>query len=253
MIRGKKIVVVMPAYNAERTLERTYRAMAPGIVDEVVLVDDGSTDQTSAVAQRLGILCYRHTTNRGYGANQKTCYQAALRLGADVVVMLHPDGQHPPELIPALMAPVLAGTAHIALGSRILGGRALRDGMPLHRYLSNRAWTWGQNVALGQRLSEYHSGFRAFSRQFLLSLPLLENTDDFLFDNQVMIQALYFGYDIAETAVPARFPPDASSISVWRGIWYGAGVVLATCRYLLHRAGFAHFRIFDPNGRRLDE
>lgn len=251
MIARRKVVVVLPAYNAERTLERTYRGIARDVVDEVLLVDDGSQDHTVEVARRLGIPFYRHTVNLGYGANQKTCYQAALDRGADIVVMLHPDYQYPPELVPALAGMVASGLFHVVLGSRILGGQALRGGMPLYKYLFNRIWSWGQNLALGQRLSEYHTGFRAFSREFLLRIPLLENSDDFLFDNQVLVQAAYFGYAVGEVSAPARYLPESSSITPWRGTLYGLGVVKVTAQYLLQRAGICRFRFLDPNGRRL--
>lgn len=250
MIGRKKVVVVMPGYNVERTLERTYRAIPPGVVDDVLLVDDGSHDRTAEKARELGISCYRHATNKGYGASQKTGYQAALDRGAEVVVMLHPDDQYPAELIPALACLVASGVFHVGLGSRLLGTGQVRRGMPRYKYLSNRLWTFGQNLCLRQRLAEYHTGFRAFSREFLLGVPMLENSDDFLFDNQVLLQAVYFGYPIGELAVPARFTHDCSSMSPWRGIDYGLGVMAATGQYLLQRAGFVHAAMFDSAGRR---
>ncbi len=252
MIGGRKVAVVLPAYNAERTLERTYSGLARDVVDEVVLVDDGSQDRTVETARRLGIPFIRHVTNQGYGANQKTCYQAALNRGADIVVMLHPDYQYPSELVPALAGLIASGLFHVALGSRILGKGALRRGMPLYKYVFNRLWTLGQNLLLSQKLSEYHTGFRAFSREFLLRVPLLENSDDFLFDNQILVQAVYFGYDIGEVSTPARFLPASSSISPWRAIVYGWGVVVATLQFWLQRAGIVRLRIFDPDGRRLE-
>lgn len=251
MISRRKVIVVLPAYNAERTLERTYRGIARDVVDEILLVDDCSQDRTVDIAQSLGIPVYRHPANRGYGGNQKTCYQAALDRGADIVVMVHPDYQYPPELIPALAGVVASGFFHAALGSRILGGGALRRGMPWYKYAANRLWTWGQNLCLGQRLSEYHTGFRAFSREFLLRIPLLENSEDFLFDNQVLVQAVAFGYAIGELSTPAVFSKDCSSISPWRGTRYGLGVAATTVEYLLHRAGLRRSRRFDPAGRRL--
>lgn len=253
MINQRKIVVVLPAYNAERTLERTYRGIPRDVVDDVILVDDGSHDRTMEVAKQLGIPSYRHAANRGYGANQKTCYQVALDRGADIVVMLHPDYQYPPELIPALAQPVASGQSHVVLGSRVLDGGAMQRGMPRYKYVSNRLWTWGQNIGLRQRVSEYHTGFRAFSRHFLLHVPLLENSDDFLFDNQILVQAIYFGYAIHELSVPARFPPDSSSISPWRGTWYGLGVVWTTAQYLLQRAGLVRLALFSLEGRRLSD
>lgn len=251
MIARQRVVVVLPAYNAERTLERTYRGIARDVVDEVLLVDDCSRDRTVELAQSLGIPVYRHATTLGYGGNQKTCYQAALDRGAEIIVMVHPDYQYPPELIPALAGLVASGLFHVALGSRILGGGAVRRGMPWYKYVSNRVWTWGQNVALGQRLSEYHTGFRAFSRHFLLTVPLLENSDDFLFDNQLLVQAVGFGYALGELSTPARFARDSSCITPWRGTWYGLGVVATTIEYRLHRLGLVRSPRFSADGRRL--
>ena len=253
MIGRRRVVVVLPAYNAEKTLERTYQEIPKDVVDGVLLVDDSSRDQTMDVARRLGILSYRHPKNLGYGGNQKTCYQAALDRGADIVVMLHPDYQYPPQLIPALAGLIASGLFHVALGSRVLGAGAVRRGMPRYKYLSNRVWTFGQNLLLGRKLSEYHTGFRAFSREFLLRVPLLENSDDFIFDNQILIQAIHFGYEIGEVSTPARFLPESSSISPWRGTWYGLQVIGVTFRYLLQRLKLARFKIFDPGGRRLNE
>ena len=251
MIGQKRVAVVLPAYNAEQTLERTYHGIARDVVDEVILVDDGSRDRTIDVAQGLGLTIYRHATNRGYGANQKTCYQAALDRGADIVVMLHPDYQYPPELIPAVAGLVASGMVQVALGSRILGGGAVRRGMPRYKYVFNRIWTWWQNLLLGQQLSEYHTGFRAFSREFLSRVPLLENSDDFLFDNQVLVQAVYFGYPIGEVSTPSHFAAKSSTISPWRGSWYGLGVMGVTWLYLLQRLQLVRHRMFDPAGRRL--
>ncbi len=249
MIGHRKVVVVLPAYNAERTLERTVQGIARDIVDEVILVDDGSQDRTIELAEQLGVPYHRHTTNLGYGANQKTCYQAALDRGADIVVMLHPDYQYPPELVPALAGVVASGVFHVVLGSRILGGGAIRRQMPIYKYCFNRLWTWGQNRALGQRLSEYHTGFRAFSREVLLKLPILENSDDFLFDNQLLVQARHFGYAVGEVSAPSRFLPESSSITPWRGTVYGLGVARVSLQYLLERWGVRRFAIFNPQGR----
>ena len=253
MIDGKKVVVVLPAYNAERTLERSFRAIARNVVDEVILVDDKSDDQTVDVARRLDIACHEHTTNLGYGANQKTCYQAALDQEADIVVMLHPDYQYPPELIPALAGLVASGLFHVVLGSRMLGRGAMSRGMPLYKYVSNRLWTCGQNLLLSRRLSEYHTGYRAFSREFLLRIPLLENSNDFLFDNQVLVQAVFFGYEIGEVSTPSHYAADSSTINPWRGAWYGLGVVATTLQYLLQKMGLARWPIFDLQGRRLTD
>ncbi len=253
MIHQQRVAVVLPAYNAARTLERTCRAIPTGVVDDLILVDDASQDTTVAVAQQLGLRGYRHAVNRGYGASQKTGYQAALDRGADIVVMLHPDNQYPAELVPALASAVASGVYHIVLGSRLLGTGAIQRGMPRYKHLCNRLWTWGQNLALRQHLSEYHTGFRAFSRSFLLRVPLLENSDDFLFDNQLLVQAIAFGYAIGEFSAPARFTEESSSISPWRGIRYGVGILGVTGQYLLDRAGLLHARLFDPVGRRLSD
>ena len=250
MIRGRKLVVVLPAYNAASTLARTYRAI-PGVVDEVLLVDDASHDRTIEVAQALGIPWRRHARNRGYGANQKTCYAWALERGADVVVMLHPDDQYPAEAIPRLAELVAAGTCDVALGSRVARPGAIARGMPIYKYACNRLWSWGQNLALGQRLSEYHTGLRAYSRRFLQRAPLAENDDGFLFDNQALVQAVYFDYAIGEIAVEGRYPADASTISPWRGVGYGLGIVATTVRYGMQRAGLLRSAMFDPDGRRL--
>ena len=251
MTDGHKVIVVLPAYNAERTLEDTYRRIPRQAVDEILLVDDGSHDQTVAVAKRLNLPYVQHASNCGYGANQKTCYQAALTRGADIVVMLHPDSQYPPEQVPALAALIASGRYDVALGSRFLNVSTLARGMPRYKFFCNRLWTWLQNRWLGQRLSEYHTGFRAFSRAFLLGVPLLENSNDFLFDNQVLLQALHFGFRIGELSTPACFTKESSSISPWRGAWYGLGVLWATLRFHLHRAGLLRCRLLEPDGRRL--
>lgn len=251
MIGSKKVVVVLPAYNAEKTLKKTYSKIPRDVADEILLVDDGSHDQTVAVAQKLSIPVYQHTSNKGYGGNQKTCYQAALDHGADIVVMLHPDYQYPPELIPALAGMVASGMFPVVLGSRLMTPGVLARGMPFYKYLFNKTWTLLQNILLGQTLSEYHTGFRAFSRDFLLAVPLLENSDDFLFDNQLLVQAVYFKFAIGEVSTPAWFPPEASSINPWRGTWYGIGVLGATFQYLLQKIHLAHFLIFDPKAKKL--
>ncbi len=250
MIYDQRVVIVMPGYNVERTLERTCRAVDRRVVDEVILVDDCSHDRTVAIAKRLGLTCIRHELNKGYGAAQKTGYQAALNCGADVVVMLHPDDQYPAEQTSELATLIASGQYDLVLGSRMLDGGAIRRGMPRYKYVSNRVWTWWQNQLLGIRLSEYHTGLRAFSRAILLQLPLLENSDDFLFDNQVLVQAIYFNWRIGEMPTAARFPDDCSSMSPWRGVWYGLGIVGVTMCYLAQRAGVLHRDIFDPNGQR---
>lgn len=253
MIENQKVVVVLPAYNAARTLERTYRAIDQAVVDAVILVDDGSSDETVAVAKRLGIGVHQHPKNKGYGANQKTCYRLALGQGADIIVMLHPDDQYPPQLVGSLAALIAAGRCDVALGSRLLEAGAVGRGMPRYKYLCNRLWTLAQNACLSQKLSEYHTGYRAFSRRFLSSVPVLENSDDFLFDNQILVQAIHFGYAIDEISTPAQFTADSSSITPWRGIWYGLGVVAVTAQYHLHRLGLARARIFRATGGRLSE
>jgi glycosyltransferase involved in cell wall biosynthesis len=252
VFHGKKIVVVMPAYNAARTLERTYGEIPLDLVDEVVVTDDASHDETVEIARRMGLRTLVHETNRGYGGNQKTCYSEALRLGADVVVMLHPDYQYTPRLIPAMIGLITDGPFDVVLGSRVLGGRALTGGMPFYKYVANRALTAVQNLLCGAKLSEYHTGYRAFSRAVLESLPLLENSDDFVFDNQMLAQILLAGFEIGEVSCPAAYFEEASSINFRRSLRYGFGVLATSLQAFLQRKGLAHFRIFDPGGRRLD-
>jgi glycosyltransferase involved in cell wall biosynthesis len=251
MFHGKKIVVVMPAYNAAQTLERTWREVPHDLVDEVVVTDDASHDETAEIAHRLGLRTLVHTENRGYGGNQKTCYAEALRLGADVVVMLHPDYQYTPKLIPAMIGMITDGPFDVVLGSRVLGGRARRGGMPLYKYLSNRLLTLVQNLLCGAKLSEYHTGYRAFARHVLESLPLAENSDDFVFDNQILAQILYAGFEVGEVSCPAAYFPEASSINFRRSLRYGLGVLETSVRFYLARRGWWRSRIFDPRGRRL--
>jgi glycosyltransferase involved in cell wall biosynthesis len=227
MINNKRVVAVLPAYNAERTLERTVSEIPP-TVDAVILVDDHSTDETAALARSLGLDVQIHDRNRGYGGNQKTCYAAALAAGADVVVMLHPDYQYSPLLVEPMASMVAFGVYDIVLGSRILGGAALRGGMPLYKYIFNRLLTLFENVMLGAKLSEYHTGFRAYSRELLLQLPLDANSDDFIFDNQLLAQCIYLGARIGELSCPTRYFPEASSINIRRSIVYGLGVLATT-------------------------
>lgn len=245
MIDGKKIVVVMPAYNAEKTLRRTWEELPHDIVDEVVLVDDASGDSTVALARDLGIRTIVHRENMGYGANQKTCYGEALRLGADVVVMIHPDYQYSPRLVAAMASMIVSGHYDIVLGSRILGGHAVAGGMPLYKYVSNRFLTMVENLALGAKLSEYHTGFRAYARRVLESLPLEANSDDFVFDNEVLAQALFFGFRIGEISCPTRYFEDASSIGFSRGVRYGIGVLSTSVKFLLRKAGIVRPAIFE--------
>ena len=231
MLIGKRVVVVLPAYNAARTLRATVEGVPPGFVDEFILVDDASQDDTEALARDLGLTTIRHPENRGYGGNQKTCYAAALAAQADVIVMLHPDYQYSPRLVPALAWLVASEEYDVALGSRILGGTALGGGMPLYKYVSNRALTFLQNLATGAKLSEYHTGFRAFSRLALESVPWRENSDDFVFDNQILNQVLAAGFRIGEISCPTKYFDEASSISFTRSVRYGLGVVAEALRF----------------------
>jgi glycosyltransferase involved in cell wall biosynthesis len=232
-----KVIVVMPAYNAARTLERTYRDLPPEVVDHVILVDDVSRDETVEVAQRLGLKVIVHVQNRGYGGNQKTCYLEALRDDADVVVMLHPDYQYDSRLVPQLIAPIQAGETDLMLGSRLLGGGTLAGGMPRWKYLSNRFLTIVENAALGQHLSECHTGFRAYSRRLLATIPFLLNSDDFVFDTEVIAQTVAFGFRVGEIPVPTRYFAEASSVNFRRGIIYGLSTLAVMARYLLDRWG----------------
>ncbi len=243
MINGKKIVVVLPAYNAEKTLEVTVREL-PEIVDERILVDDHSSDATAALARTLGLTVEVHPRNRGYGGNQKTCYAKALETGADVVVMLHPDYQYNPLLVTPIATMIAYGVYDVALGSRILGGGALRGGMPLYKYVSNRFLTAFQNLMMGAKLSEYHTGFRAFSRQLLRTLPLDRNSDDFVFDNQMLAQAVLAGARIGEISCPTRYFPEASSINFRRSSIYGLGVLKTSVLLRLARWGVYRSKIF---------
>jgi glycosyltransferase involved in cell wall biosynthesis len=251
MLHGKRIVVVMPAYNAAETLSATYSEIPLSYVDAIVLVDDASTDETVRIARSMGIETIVHPQNRGYGGNQKTCYTRALELGADVVVMLHPDYQYTPRLLVAMASLIAIGQYDIVLGSRILTGGALKGGMPLYKYVSNRFLTAFQNVLTGAKLSEYHTGYRAFSREVLTTLPLEENSDNFVFDNQMLCQALYFGFTIGEISCPAKYFPEASSIKLGASTRYGLGVMRTTVQYWLQRRGLASFAIYRRDGQRL--
>jgi len=245
MIHGNKIVVVMPAYNAEKTVRRTWEELPHDLVDEVVVVDDASSDATVKVARDLGINVIVHSENTGYGANQKTCYGEALRLGADVVVMIHPDYQYSPRLVTAMASMIVSGHYDVVLGSRILGGRAIRGGMPVYKYVANRFLTFVGNLALGVKLSEYHTGFRAYRRQVLETVPLHRNSDDFVFDNEILAQAVHFGFRIGEISCPTRYFPAASSINFTRSVRYGIGVLATSVKFLLRKAGVARPAIFD--------
>jgi glycosyltransferase involved in cell wall biosynthesis len=246
MYRNQRVAVVMPAYNAEKTLRQTYQEVREqGLVDTVILVDDGSRDNTAALARTLeGVQVHVHPKNRGYGGNQKTCYRLALEAGADIVIMLHPDYQYTPKLIPALVSIIANGLHPCVLGSRILGGYALKGGMPLWKYVSNRALTLAENILLGAKLSEYHTGYRAFSRQILEKLDLSGNSDDFVFDNQMLAQILWHGFTIAEVSCPTKYFEEASSINLRRSIKYGFGCLNTGLRFRLAKMGLLACRLF---------
>lgn len=251
MIDGKRIAVVMPAYNAENTLEQTVREL-PDIVDVTILVDDHSSDQTAELARKLGLRTFVHDANYGYGRNQQTCYREALAAGADIVVMLHPDYQYTPALVSAIAAMTASGIYDMVLASRILGGGALQGGMPLYKYVANRLLTAFQNLVIGAKLSEYHTGFRAFSRKLLQALPLLENSDDFVFDNQMIAQAVMFGYRIGEISCPTSYHEKASSINFRRSVKYGLEVLGTTLRFAACKLGIYCPPMFDTSGRKID-
>jgi len=251
MLNGKRIAVVMPAYNAEKTLRVTVDEL-PEIVDVRILVDDFSADRTVEVARELGLVHFVHDRNYGYGRNQQTCYREALAEGADVVIMLHPDYQYTPLLVTAMASMVAYGVFDVVLGSRIIGGQALRGGMPLYKYVFNRLLTAFENLFLRIKVSEYHTGYRAFSRDVLTKLPLLENSDDFVFDNQMLAQCAYFGFRIGEVSCPTKYFPEASSINFSRSVKYGFGVVATSLQFALQKWGLWRFNIFDPAGRKLE-
>jgi len=251
MLNDRKIVVVMPAYNAARTLERTCAEIPKDVVDEVLLVDDSSSDATVEVARQLGLTVFLHNRNLGYGRNQKTCYREALESGADIVVMLHPDYQYSPKLITSLAGLVASGEYDIALGSRILGVGALEGGMPLYKYIANRFLTLVQNIFLNYKLSEYHTGYRAFDRRVLEELPLEENSDDFVFDNQILAQAIFFKYRIGEVSCPTKYFAEASTINSQRSMKYGLEVLATSVKFRLQKMGLASFTIFNSSGRKL--
>lgn len=251
MIEGHRVVVVMPAYNAAATLVQTYEALPHEIVDEVIVVDDHSRDETVEVAHRLGARTLRHDRNLGYGGNQKTCYRAALEAGADIVVMVHPDYQYSPRLCGAMAWMIASGEYDMVLGSRILGKGALAGGMPWWRYVANRGLTLVENLLLGMKLSEFHTGYRSYSRQVLETLPLGENSDDFVFDNQILAQAVHFGFRIGEISCPTRYRADSSSINFLRSCRYGLGVLATAAAFRFQALGLGRFRIFSPAGKRL--
>lgn len=255
MINGKRIAVVMPAYNAEKTLEATVNEL-PNLVDLRILVDDSSSDRTLEVARelapRLNLRVFQHDRNYGYGRNQQTCYREALAAGADVVIMLHPDYQYTPRLVTAMASMVAYDVYDVVLGSRIIGGMALLGGMPLYKYVSNRLLTAFENLFLRVKLSEYHTGYRAFSRKVLCELPLLENSDDFVFDNQMLAQCVHFGFRIGEVSCPTKYFKEASSINFRRSVKYGFGVLATTVQFVLQRARLIHLPRFSEKGRRLE-
>ena len=251
MLNGKRIAVVLPAYNAAKTLEATVREL-PDLVDIRILVDDHSKDDTAEVAKKLGLQVFVHDRNYGYGRNQQTCYREALAAGADVVIMVHPDYQYTPLLATAMASMIAYDVYDVVLGSRIIGGQARQGGMPLWKYIANRFLTLFENALLGAKLSEYHTGYRAFSRKVLTDLPLLENSDDFVFDNQMLAQCVYFGFRLGEVSCPTKYFPEASSINFPRSVKYGLGVLLTSVQFAAQKLGIAHLRIFSAQGRRLD-
>lgn len=251
MINGKRIVVVMPAYNAEQTLERTYAEIPHNIVDEVIMVDDHSSDETSRVARELGIMTViRHEQNKGYGGNQKTCYDTALSRNADIVVMLHPDYQYTPLLLEAMLYPIANGLFDVMMGSRILGKGARVGGMPIYKYIANRFLTLFQNILMGQKLSEYHTGYRAYSKEVLESIPYHTNSDDFVFDNELIGQVTCADFTIGEVTCPTKYFAEASSINFRRSVKYGLGVLRVSCTYRLHKWGIGRYRLFSGIGEK---
>ena len=253
MVLGKKVVVVMPAYNAAQTLEKTHGTLDFDIVDEVVLVDDCSTDATKEISKRLDIQTVVHLNNKGYGGNQKTCYQTALNRGADIVVMVHPDYQYEPRLVAPMAYMIATGTYDCVLGSRILGGTAIKGGMPVYKYIANRFLTAAQNFLMGQKISEYHTGLRAFSKEILETLPLGENDDDFIFDNEMLAQILYLDFKIGEVSCPTKYFDEASSINFSRSVKYGLGVLRVSFLYFLNKRGLLKTPIFYREGTRLTQ
>jgi glycosyltransferase involved in cell wall biosynthesis len=245
MLFGKKICVVLPAYNAEKTLLQTVTEIPTEYIDDIILVDDASTDQTARLAEEQGLYTISHESNLGYGGNQKTCYAHALQRDADIVIMLHPDYQYTPKLLVAMASLIASGQYDVVLGSRILSEGALQGGMPLYKYIANRLLTLFQNILLGKKLSEYHTGYRAFSRDVLKHLPLQSNSDDFIFDNQMLAQAIYAGFKIGEISCPTHYFADSSSIDFKSSLVYGLGVVKISLAYRLHRFGIIQSKIFQ--------
>lgn len=245
MINNKKVVVVLPAYNAAKTLEKTYLEIPFDIVDEVVITDDASTDNTVEIAKHLGIKhVLQHDKNKGYGGNQKTCYEYALKLEADIIIMLHPDYQYTPKLIRAMSSIIAENVYEVVLASRILGGGALKGGMPLYKYFFNRIMTLVQNILMGQKLSEYHSGYRAFTAGAIKHIPYHNNSNDFVFDNQLIAQLCYAGYEIAEVTCPTKYDEESSSINFLRSLKYGIGCMITALQYFLSKRGLLDIRLF---------
>jgi len=249
--QSRKIVVVMPAYNAAKTLRQSYdEVRAQNLVDLIILVDDGSRDETAAIARTLaGVQVHVHEANRGYGGNQKTCYRLALEAGADIVVMIHPDYQYTPKLLPAMVSMVGNGLHSCVLGSRILGGYALKGGMPVWKYVANRFLTLAENLLLGAKLSEYHTGYRVFSREILQTIHWADNSDDFVFDNQLLAQILWHGFSIGEVSCPTKYFPEASSINFGRSLKYGFGCLATGLTFRLARMGWAKSKLFPDQSR----
>jgi len=245
MIYGKRVIVVMPAYNAEKTLIKTYNEIPKDIVDDIILTDDASSDNTAKVAQKLNIKTIVHQANKGYGGNQKTCYTEALKLNPDIIIILHPDYQYSPKLIPAMASMVALGGYDVVLASRILGRGALKGGMPLYKYISNRILTFIENILLNQKLTEYHTGYRAYSRKVLETIPFMKNSDDFVFDNEILVQIRYFNFNIAEISCPTKYFPEASSINFRRSVKYGFGVLATSFKYILQKLRIRNFTIFS--------
>lgn len=245
MIANRKICIVLPAYNAARTLEMTFQEIPIDVVDDVILVDDASTDETLRLARNLGVFAVRHDYNKGYGGNQKTCYRLALERGADIVIMLHPDYQYTPKLLLPMASMLCSGLFDVVLGSRILGTGALAGGMPTYKYTANRLLTFIQNILMGHKLSEYHTGYRGFTRAVIESIPLERNSDDYIFDNQMLSQVIYLGFNVGEISCPARYFPEASSINFQRSVVYGLGVLKTSISFRLARLGFDRGTIFE--------
>jgi len=252
MVNGKRVAIVLPAYNAEKTLKKTYSEVPHDIVDDIILTDDASKDRTAEVSRELDIKTFVHPTNKGYGGNQKTCYQEALRAGADIIIMLHPDYQYTPKLITAMASMIAYDVFDAVIASRILGNQALEGGMPLYKYIANRFLTTAENYLIQQKLSEYHTGYRAFSAEVLENIPMLENSDDFVFDNEMLLQTMYFGYNVGEVSCPAKYFEEASSISFRRSVTYGFGVLQTAVKYFTSKRGCKRHEIFNPDGEKLD-